>query len=270
MPARMLASVAKVTVLCATELLSDRIHQWITWQAATEQPDLSVLTATPHAENAVLAFALILSRFVGLIGRAVNEEQFQKAESTAEDLSSIGVQLLQARMDVRAVSKMAGRRSMEVLAMLTKFANNNTVRSQADDEIARLGFDAFRTAFVSAIDDRPKIDDRYIFATMIDPLAEVWRIGVSAEFFIEFFDGLLAGRFEMLTNYELWLRDRPRSIALVLVGALVAKRTGDVELKNAVTDAAHWVKAQPSNPLGFTHFETNAASAYLGVEIPSS
>jgi hypothetical protein len=169
------------------------------------------------------------------------------------------------------VVRQAGRRSLEVLAILARFAELSDMQEKAKGEIVRAGFEAFKTTFAPNLDRSTNDDGRSVFASMIEPLACVVKSNLSADIFADTMDGLLAGRFEMLTNYKAWLQDRPRSIALVLVGALAAEHAqeDDTTLKDAVTAAARWVNAQPGNTFAFSKFDTSAAEAFLGISVPS-
>jgi hypothetical protein len=95
MPAKMLASTSRVSVLCAAEWLWDAMKQWITWRDSARPLEVSILTSSSEKDNALIAFSVVLDRCVSFSSRGYGDnETLRKTQEAAQMLSDIGAELL--------------------------------------------------------------------------------------------------------------------------------------------------------------------------------
>ncbi|HTV75342.1 MAG TPA: hypothetical protein VME66_16735 [Candidatus Acidoferrales bacterium] len=271
---RLLAAHDGFTLACATLLLAEWIRSEILGQTALAFDPSAVLAAAPKNRGLALFGGLVdeIHRWSGFA--RLNADAEERAERWKQRIDEIGRGVVVAPNDVDKVLDAAGARDVQALAAMSHWATSPDFDARTGERIARHAAALFKREFASFM-KRDQNDNLYDAAHpewVVDPLTEALaNVGLPVEDFYEAFEGLACDAFSRMTRFMAWLRDRPRSIILLVIGGCVALRRGDEALLEAVREAAVQVRSQPaSDTVVLDASKLPRLEEQLGFSIPTS
>jgi hypothetical protein len=261
-------------LLTAAQLLEEWSIDFVTAEHA-KAPPLSALVAAA-SPTGVAVFAIYLDGILRWARNAsIGEVQRQRLQELAGEVTAIGKRLLTTGSDIVEVTHRVGaRRELQVLAFISQWGEDVDFAEDALSELRARALTLFRTEFASSMKLREDtvLRDAFLPDWVVDPLIQLLGpIGIDPEEFRSLFNGLAADRLSRMTAYGAWLHDRPRSIALLIVGGVVAHRRGDEVLLTAVREAASVAGSQPSGHRAVLDDEgARRLNELLGFPIPAA
>lgn len=200
-----------------------------------------------------------------------NDTQGARIASIWKDLQTVGECLVKNAIDISRILDAAGRRQVQVLAFIAYWQVPDHEKEAIGKEIQRRVESIFDEQFASRLhySEYDPIHDAYHPEWLTAPLiVALTARGLSAQRFVLAYNGLAADTFSEMTRFTTWLRDRKRAVVLIMISGYVAKNRNDIELAEAVREAAEHALSQP--PLSEAVYQPGSAHDALGYPVPYS
>jgi hypothetical protein len=269
---RLLSANDGLRLACAAQLLADWIRSDILANAALGFDPSTVLPSAPKKRALALFGGLVDDMHRWLSFARLSDTAVERAKQWLQRIDDMGRGIVAAPNDVDKVLCAAGPRDIQALTAMSRWASSPDFDARTGERIAGHGLALFKREFASFM-PRDQNDNLYDAAHpewVISPLVEALsNVGLSVEDFTAAYRGLACDAFSRMARYAAWLRDRPRSLVLLVIAGCVAIRRSDPALLDAVRAAARDIEGQPASDFLMFDAQTLVSlEQQLGFTIP--